>query len=75
MGLAVKSPTHRNNILKPFFKDATAKISAMRKKRKKKKKAGTQIIMVAHHDEPTVPDWNINKLAREGRRKKKRSAR
>lgn len=35
MGLAVKSPTHRNNILKPFFKDATAQISAMRKKEKK----------------------------------------
>lgn len=36
--------------------------------------------MVAHHDEPTVPDWNINKLAREGRRrerkkKKKKGAR
>lgn len=57
MGLAVKSTAHRNNIFKPFSKDATAQISAMRK-------AGSQIIMVTHHDEPTVPDWNINMLAR-----------
>lgn len=34
------------------------------------RKAGSQIIMVAHHDEPTVPDWNINMLAWVGKKKK-----
>lgn len=57
-GLAFESTTLRNNIFKLFSKTQLHKFLQC-------EIAGSEIITVAHHDEPTVPDWNINMLAKE----------